>query len=69
MLLRDQASQKLRREVGTIRPADGAKLGIDVGLLELFGIQKLFKDGACQLSSQVDFAMGSIVELKDETMS
>lgn len=35
LLLRDQASQKLRSEVGTIRPADGAKLGIDVGLFEL----------------------------------
>ncbi len=69
LLGQDETFQKLRREVGTIGPADGAKLGIDVGLFEGFRIQKLFKDGACQLCSQVDFAMGSIVELKDEAMT
>jgi len=69
LLGQDQTFQKLRREVGTIRPADGAQLRIHVGLFEVFRIQKLCKDGACQLCRQVDFALGAIVELKGETMS
>ncbi len=69
LLGQDQTFQKLRRKVGPIRPADGAKLRIHLGLFEVFRIQKLLEDRACQLCSQVDFAMGAIVEMKDETMS
>jgi hypothetical protein len=69
LLGQDQTFQKFRREVGSIGPTDCAKLGIHVSLFELFGIQKLFEDGACELCGQVDFAMGSIVKLKDEAMT
>jgi hypothetical protein len=68
LLGQDQASQKLRSEIGTIRPGDGAKLGIDVGLFELFGIAKLLEDRACQLGGQIDFSMGSIVKMKEQRM-
>lgn len=68
LLLRDQASQKLWSEVSTVRPADGAKLGIHVGLFELIGIKKRFEDGACQLCGQVHFSTGPIVKLKGKRM-
>ena len=68
LLLRDQASQKLWSEVGTVRPADGAKLRIQVGLFELIGIEKRFKHWTCQLRGQVHFSMGAIVKLKGKRM-
>jgi len=51
LLGQDQTFPTLQREIGTIGPADGAKLGIKEGLFEMFGIQKIFEDGTRQLCS------------------
>jgi len=64
LLLRDQASQKLWREVGTIRPADRAKIRIQEGLFEFFGITKLSEDYTCQPLRQVHLSISPIAKLE-----
>lgn len=68
LLGQDQTFQKLGCEVGTVGPADGAKLGIEEGQFELVGITKRLKHWSRELRGQVDFAMGSVIEPKEEIM-
>ena len=58
----DPRVQRLRRDVGAIRPHDRPQLLVELRLAEIVGVGKRLEDAAPAPARKIDFTLGAILE-------